>query len=131
MILQTKQAQQDADNATSALQRLLSGDTKNVSQNVITDNEKHINDCISKLHTLKSRLIQQSHLLSHITNAHEDIQNIAPRMNGRLDEIDQHTKQTAQKLNSVLDEKESLMRQLLIARQQLQVSCLLLYIFSF
>lgn len=83
---------------------------------------EEIDGCISGLEILKNRLVQQSQLLRQIAQANTDLQNLPRTLKQRVREVDEQTAEVQAKLDNVLEERELLMRQLLIARQQLQVS---------
>lgn len=131
---QTRAAQADAERAASRLEQLLALEDPtrsfDTNRNVGKETEScataqpandEIDSCICELQTLKNRLMQQSALLSQIVNADFELANLPHTLKKRVQEVEEQTNDTEKKLAAVSEEREMLMRQLLIVRQQLQV----------
>lgn len=120
-------ANDDVNHATDFLQRILILDTP--ARDPVTQVASPLNlrvvdqieSCILRLQSLKQRLQRHAYLLDLIQQAKRDLKNTPCIFSERSLDVEQQTIDVQTQLSNLLEEKEILMRKLLIARKQLQV----------
>lgn len=121
----------DLNNAIEHLQRILKLDTPprdpltNATAAPPSDTTNHINACVTALQNLKLRLERHALLLTRIAQARTQIAQTSRDTSSRTIDMEQNTIAVQSQLTGILEEKESLMRELLVVRHDLEVRFLL------
>lgn len=129
-------ANDDVNQATDFLQRILTLDTPardpvtQVASPLSLRMADQIESCISRLQSLKQRLQRHAYLLDLIQQAKRDLKNTPCIFSERSSDVERQTIDVQSRLSSLLEEKEILMRKLLVARKQLQVRRFVIIILS-
>lgn len=130
-------ANDDVNQAADFLQRILTLDTPardpvtKVASPLSVRMADQIESCISKLQSLKQRLQRHAYLLDLIQQAERDLKNTPCIFSDRSADVERQTIDVQSQLSRLLEEKEILMRKLLIVRKQLQVRRLVDFMLAF
>lgn len=120
-VQQSRAADTDVRHAVRNLERLLKLDPPAEITPLDQQTVDEISSCMETLQKLKGRLVRQGQLLSQLSQAEQELSRAPGVLDKRTEEIQAHTAIVHSRLSAVLDEKELLMRNLLVARRQLQV----------